>query len=87
MSDKHPAENWYRSSPVGRSRVGQQRIDEIQRQINTLENQQKDRSTLIHKLNRLNEVEKGKKELQDKVLVCFSFFNPLSDDKFYTLPN
>lgn len=61
--------DWYRPSSHDRSTVGQRKLDELQRQIITMESEMKEQSDLMHKLNRLQTIENEKRDLDEKVLV------------------
>ncbi|KAH3804499.1 hypothetical protein DPMN_132786 [Dreissena polymorpha] len=58
-----PKEEWHGSPSSDRSIVGRRKIDELQRQIAAMETDIKGRSDLIHKLSRLQEIEREKRVL------------------------
>ncbi|KAH3805521.1 hypothetical protein DPMN_133825 [Dreissena polymorpha] len=70
MSDRRypPKEEWHGSPSSDRSIVGRRKIDELQRQIAAMETDMKGRSDLIHKLNRLQDIEREKRVVEERVL-------------------
>ena len=72
MSDRGrpPSEHWYVPMPSEkREEVGKKKVNDLQRQIKSIEDEMKDRHTLIHKLSRLQEVESSRREVDDRVIV------------------
>ncbi|WAR27398.1 hypothetical protein MAR_013102 [Mya arenaria] len=67
MSDRgYPGrEDWHRR---GSQEVGQRKIAELQRQIASMEIDMRERADLVHKLNRLQQIEEDKRIVEDKVL-------------------
>lgn len=63
-----PADQWYYQPLTDRSAIGQQKIDQLQRQINSLEDDSQERQRLIERLTRLQEKEREQKGLQDRVI-------------------
>ncbi|KAH3805458.1 hypothetical protein DPMN_133761 [Dreissena polymorpha] len=70
MADRRypPREEWHGSPSSDRSIVGRRKIEELQRQIAAMETDMKGRSDLIHKLNRLQEIEREKRVVEERVL-------------------